>query len=548
MAAVSEPSISSSDDHQRVKEFPPNSSRNRSHFFHTRLDDDVCNQKYSGKGTADDPYVIDYLPDDRQDPLNMSMQRKWVITFLQAMSALVVTFASSVYASGIEDVKRHFDVSEEVSILGLSLFVLGFALGPLIWGPMSELYGRRPVYVISFMAFTAFSVAAPVSPNIQSLLVFRFLSCAFGSSSMTNGGGVITDMLTKEQRGAAMGAFVTAPFLGPALGPIAGGFLVETQGWRWTLGLIAIMAGVVWIATSLATPETYAPYILRSRARALSKMTGSVYVSRLDAGQPPKTLTQELLIALSRPWVLLFREPIVLLMSLYMSIVYGTLYMFFAAIPIVFQGTRGWNTGAAGLPFVGVTIGVCLATVLSGVDNKRYVRLCETRAAKGDTVEPEARLGATMVSSIVLPVGLFLFAWTTYPSVHWIAPIIGALLFSCGLVLVFISQLSYLIDCYTVYSASVLAAGSMLRSLFGTAFPLFTTQMYENLGDQWASSIPAFLALACVPIPFLFYKYGPMIRSKCKFASEAARMLELMQRGQDAAVGDEPKKKVGETV
>jgi hypothetical protein len=233
------------------------------------------------------------------------------------------------------------------------------------------------------------------------------------------------------------------------LGPIAGGFLAETQGWRWILGLIAIMAGVVWIATSLTTPETYAPFILRSRASALSKMTGSVYVSRLDAGQPPKTLTQELSVALSRPWVLLFLEPIVLLMSLYMSIVYGTLYMFFAAIPIVFEGSRGWNEGLAGLPFVGVTIGVILATVLSGVDNKRYVRLSETMAAKGAAVEPEARLSTAMVGSIILPIGLFLFAWTTYPSVHWIAPVIGALIFSCGLVLLFISQLSYLIDCCT---------------------------------------------------------------------------------------------------
>ncbi|KAM0517319.1 hypothetical protein ACHAPE_004849 [Trichoderma viride] len=540
MAAAPEPSVSSSDDTQRVEDPPQSRSGILSYFFSTRLDEDVRNHQYSGKGTAAEPYVIDFLQNDSQDPLNMSMARKWTITVLQATSALVVTFASSIYASSIFDIKRHFDVSEEVATLGLALYVLGFALGPLIWGPLSELYGRRPIYIISFMAFTAFSVAAPVSPNIQAMLLFRFFGCAFGSSSMTNGGGVITDMLTKEQRGAAMGAFVTAPFLGPALGPIVGGFLDENKGWRWVLGLVAIMAGVVWIATTIATPETYSPYILRSRAKALSQSTGNVYVSRLDAGEPPKTLPQELSVAFSRPWVLLFLEPIILLMSLHMSIVYGTLYMFFAAIPTVFQGTRGWNEGLAGLPFVGVTIGVCLATALSGVDNKRYVRLCQEMEAKGGTVEPEARLSTSMVGSVILPIGLFLFAWTTYPSVHWIAPVIGALIFSCGLVLNFISQISYLIDCYTIYTASVLAAGSMLRSFFGTAFPLFTTQMYANLGDQWASSVPAFLALGCVPIPFLFYKYGPKIRSKCKYASEAARMLELMRRGQDATTGGKP--------
>jgi multidrug resistance protein len=454
MAAPQAPEPTTSDDdddHQRVKDSTRSMSRVRSYFCGTRLDESVCSQNYSGKGTADDPYVIDYLQNDYQDAMNFPMQRKWAIAVLQSMSTLAVTFASSAYASGIEGVKRHFDVSGEVATLGLSLFVLGFALGPLIWAPLSELYGRKSIYVISFMAYTAFSVAATCSPNIQSLLVLRFFASAFGSSSMTNSGGVIADMFAKEQRGMATGLFVTAPFLGPALGPIAGGFLgkTSTQGWRWILGVIAILAGVVWITTTLTTRETYAPFILRSRAKTLSKMTGNVYVSRLDAGKPPKTLRQELSVALSRPWILLFREPIVLLMSLYMSIVYGTLYMFFAAIPIVFQGSRGWSQGTAGLPFVGVAIGVCLATVLAGVDNKRYVRLCATTAAKGATVEPEARLSTAMAGSVILPIGLFLFAWTTYPSVHWIAPVIGALLFSCGLVLVFISQLSYLIDSCT---------------------------------------------------------------------------------------------------
>lgn len=234
-------------------------------------------------------------------------------------------------------------------------------------------------------------------------------------------------------------------------GPIVGGYLGETQGWRWILGLIAILGGVVCIATILTTGETYAPFILRCRARALSQMTGNIYVSRLDAGTPPKTLSQEFSVCLTRPWILLFREPIVLLTSLYISIVYGTLYMFFAGFPIIFEVSRGWSQGNAGLPFIGVAIGVCLATLVAGVDNKRYVRLCEAVEAGGGIVEPEARLSTAMAGSIGLPIGLFLFAWTTYPSVHWIVPIIGAMLFSCGLVMVFISLVTYLVDSCTLW-------------------------------------------------------------------------------------------------
>lgn len=210
--------------------------------------------------------------------------------------------------------------------------------------------------------------------------------------------------------------------------------------------MITILAGLVWIATGLTTRETYAPYILRRRAAALFRLTGKVHVPRMDAGKPPRTLLQELSISLTRPWLMLFREPIVMFTSLYISIVYGTLYMFFAGFPIVFQYTRGWSQGSAGLAFIGVVIGICTATLAAGVDNKRYVRHCKAVAAKGGNVEPEARLTSAMVGSIILPIGLFLFAWTTYPSVHWIAPIIGAILFSCGLVLVFISLMSYLID------------------------------------------------------------------------------------------------------
>ncbi|KAI1737569.1 MFS transporter [Xylaria scruposa] len=540
MAVLADPAVLDDDVPQQAKDSPQRMPWIRSFLLGPRrLDDDVCRQNYAGSGTDDDPYIVDYLPDDGQDAMNFSKGRKWAIAILQSLSTFAVTFASSVYVSGLEGVVRDLDVSEEVATLGLSLFVLGFALGPLIWAPLSELYGRRSVFVVSYTAYVAFSVAAAYAPTIAALLVLRFLASAFGSSSMTNTGGIIADMFSKAERGLATGLFVTAPFLGPALGPIAGGFLGENQGWRWILRLIAILGGVVWIAAMLITRETYAPFILRCRAKALSRMTGCAHVSRLDAGRPPKTLSQELSVSFTRPWILLFREPIVLLASLYVSIVYGTLYMFFAGFPLIFQVARGWDQGTAGLPFIGVAIGVFLATLAAGVDNKRYVRLCAAAEVEGRVVGPEARLGTAMVGSLVLPIGLFLFAWTTYPWVHWIVPVIGATLFSCGLVMVFISLLSYLVDTYVVYAASVLAANTLLRSLFGTAFPLFTTQIYERLGNQWASSIPAFLVLGCLPFPFLFYKYGPQIRSKCKYASEAAKILELMRRRHVVVVGGE---------
>ncbi|KAL1862656.1 hypothetical protein Daus18300_008454 [Diaporthe australafricana] len=510
------PKLTASDHHN------PKKSKNHSQcmswiqslFSATQLNKGGCNQGYAGKGTHEDPFVVDYGQDDRQDPMKLSKGRKWTIAMCQAVSFFTVTFGSSVYASGIPQVMESFDVSEEVATLGLALYVLGFALGPILWAPMSELYGRRLTFIVSYTVYVAFTVAAPCAPNITSLLVLRFFASAFGSSAQTNPAGMIADMFSMEERGLVMGIFAACPFLGPALGPVIGGFVAQTKGWRWVLGVNAILSGVVWIASMPVTSETYAPVILRSRAKTLSRMTGSAHVSRLDAGKPPTTISKELSVSFTRPWILLIREPIVLFTALYISIIYATLYMFFAAIPIVFGGTRGWSQGIVGLPFVGVMIGILLAVMACGVDNKSYVRMAAAAAAAGRAVEPEARLRNAMIGSIVLPIGLFLFAWTTYPSVHWIAPVVGATIFSCGLVMVFISLMSYLVDSYTVYVASALAANTVLRSFLATAFPLFTAQMYAGLGDQWASSIPAFPVVGCLPFPFLFYKYGPQIRSK----------------------------------
>ncbi|KAG7419219.1 Efflux pump FUBT [Fusarium oxysporum f. sp. rapae] len=160
-------------------------------------------------------------------------------------------------------------------------------------------------------------------------------------------------------------------------------------------------------------------------------------------------------------------------------------------------------------------------------DNKRYIR---TEQRHDGFAPPEARLPPAILGSLAIPIGLFWFAWTNYPSIHWVVSIIAGVPFGFGMVLVFLSIMNYLIDSYTIFAASVLAASSILRSLFGAAFPLFTVQMYGNLGLHWASSVPAFLALACVPFPFLFYKYGPQIRAHCKFAAESdAFMCSLKQ-------------------
>ena len=281
---------------------------------------------------------------------------------------------------------------------------------------------------------------------------------------------------------------------------------------------MAIFSGLIWIIGSLIVPETYAPLLLRKRAQRLSQITGKVYCSKLDLERGGVSVKDAFGAALLRPWILLFAEPIVLLLSIYMAVVYGTLYMLFGAYPIVFQEIRGWSEGVGSLPFLGVMTGMMIAVAANMWDNKRYIRVSKQHHG---FAPPETRLVPTMVGGFAVPVGLFWFAWTNGTNVHWIVSIIAGAPFGFGMVLVFLSIMTYLVDAYTIYAASVLAANSVIRSCFGAGFPLFTTYMYHNLGIHWASCIPAFLAVACMPFPFLFYRYGPQIRRRCKYAAEA---------------------------
>jgi MFS family permease len=305
-----------------------------------------------------------------------------------------------------------------------------------------------------------------------------------------------------------------------------GGFLGMKAGWRWVQILLAIASGVVWAMIAISVPETYAPVLLRKRAQRLSRTTGKCYRSTLDSQGGKVSVQRQIQKQFLRPWILLLREPIVLLLSFYASVIYGTLYMLFAAFPVVYGENRGWNAGVSGLPFLGVMAGTLLGALYTLYDNKRYIKAQK----KGEGfASPEERLPPCMVSALTIPIGLFWFAWTNSTSIHWIASVLALVPFGFGLILIYLGIVNYLIDSYTIFAASVLAGMSVMRYLFGAAFPLFTPYMYRALGVHWASSIPAFMSTLCFPLPFLFYRYGPAIRTHCKYAALAQEHLEKLR-------------------
>ncbi|KAE8354222.1 major facilitator superfamily domain-containing protein [Aspergillus coremiiformis] len=465
-------------------------------------------------GQMEDWKLVTFKINDPENPKNWSKAFKWYCTMVVSFTCFVVAFASSVITADIEGPAQEFGVSREVSLVVVTVFVIGFGVGPMAFAPMSEMFGRRPVYAFTLFLAVIFIIPCAVSKNIGTLIVCRAIDGIAFSAPMTLVGGTLADLWKNEERGVPMAAFSASPFLGPAIGPLAGGYLADAAGWRWLYWLMLILAFVAWVLISFTVPETYAPTILKRRAKKLRKTQNDPkYVTETELDSRP--LGEKLRIFLFRPFQLLFLEPIVLFISIYMSVLYGLLYMFFVAYPIVYQGGKGWSPGSTGLMFIPLAIGVVMSAACSPFINKHYLSLYDKYGGKPPA---EMRLIPMMFSCWFIPIGLFIFAWTSYPTIHWFGPAVGGWPVGFGFIFLYNSANNYLVDTYQHQAASALAAKTFLRSMWGAATVLFTEQMYDRLGDQWASTLLAFIALACCAIPYVFFFKGESIRRFSRYA------------------------------
>jgi MFS transporter, DHA1 family, multidrug resistance protein len=465
---------------------------------------------------AKDPNLVDWNgPDDPDNPQNWPTSKKWLVTMCVATMTLTITFASSVFSAATIIVSEKYHVGAEVGILGTSFFVLGFAFGPIAWGPLSEVYGRMVPLFSCFAIFAIFQIPVAVAQNIHTIMICRFLQGLFGCAPLVIVGGALADIWDPVDRGVAVAIFAAATFIGPVAGPIVGGFVTQSYlGWRWTAWLTLIMATSFGSIAMMIVPETFAGTILQRRAARLRYETKNWALhSKLD--EQRVSASDILTKYLYRPFQMLILEPILLLITIYLALVYGILYLFFEAYPISFQEERGWNLGVGALPFLGITIGVIIGTiVVSWITKTRFAR----KLKKHGRVVPEERLPPMIIGGIMMPIGLFWFAWTSDKNITWVPQVIAGIPIGMGIFMVFMQGLNYLIDVYLMYANSAIAANTILRSLAGAGFPLFATQMYHRLGVNWASTLLGFLTAAMVPVPILFYIYGKKIRAMSKFA------------------------------
>ncbi|KAG6910333.1 hypothetical protein DXG01_011401 [Tephrocybe rancida] len=474
----------------------------------------------STESTIDENQVDWDGPDDPANPQNWSTKYKWFITddVRWCANSKSRTFASSAPTSTTNAIKAQFNVSSEITYLITTVFLLGYTFGPLFWGPGSELVGRRPIFILTMCMYTIFTLGQALAQNIETLLITRFICGFFAVAPLTICGGVIADIWSAAGRGPAMSMFTASVFLGPVIGPIVGGYIIESSlVWRWVFWVMMIFAGACTILVIVAIPETYAPVILLKKAKRLRKedpvANKAIHAEHEKQDWSIKGVVHR---TLFRPFHMLFMEPVLVLITIYLSLVYGLLYALFQAFPIIFIQRRGFTIAQDGLIFIGVGIGTTLGSFLNYRLSSHYPELIK----KWRGFPPaEQRLFGAMIGGPGLVVGAFWLGWTgEYATIPWYVPALSTIVIGMSISLIFMSFLSYLVDTYLMYSASAFAANTMIRSATAAAFPLFTTQMFRNLGINWASTLLALIGLVLAPSPFFFYKYGPKLRMRSKFA------------------------------
>ncbi|KAK7927101.1 mfs multidrug protein [Apiospora marii] len=476
-----------------------------------------------------DPDLVTWTgPDDPNNPKNWAYSKKWRAVFIVSCFTLMSPLSSSLVAPPLGVIGDELDVPPGTQqALVLSIFILAYAIGPLVWGPLSELYGRVLVLQTTNILYLCFNLGCGLARTKAQLIIFRFLAGLGGSAPLAIGGGVLADLFTAEQRGKAMSIYSLTPLLGPAIGPIAGAFITENTTWRWSFWATTIADAVIQLLGLVFLRETYAPVLLKWKRQRLVHETGNDGL-HTPYDDPDRTVARTLRAAVARPFRLLATQVIIQVLALYMMYLYGLMYIVLVSFPSLFsgpvaEGGYGESLGIGGLNYISLGLGFFLgAQVCAPLQDRIYAALKRRdlrRGGKG-VGRPEYRVPMMVPGAVLIPVGLLIYGWTAEYKTHWIGPNVGACLFSIGTIIGFQCVQGFLVDTYTRYAASAVGAATVMRSLAGFGFPLFAASLYDRLGLGWGNSLLAFLGIVIGwPSPVLLWYYGEPLRKRSPFAA-----------------------------
>ncbi|KAI0093177.1 major facilitator superfamily domain-containing protein [Irpex rosettiformis] len=467
--------------------------------------------------TPHDPHEVFLSPEE--DPKVLPLWRRWLAASIVILGAICVTGSSSIAATVETGVSEYLHVSNEVSTLSVTLFVLGMGVGPMVIGPLAGILGQRVIYIFSFVFLFAFNFPVEFSHSLAVHLVFRFLGGLAGSAFLSLGGATISDLFNDEEVGTPMAAFTIGTFVGPVITPVWGGFVYQRAGWRWAYHVFTIWEFVQTLLLIIGVPETNVQVIVRRKAVRLRKTSGDnryyAAVEREDRGSVFKDIGTRALKIVE----LTFYDRMILLLDIWCSLVLGILYLVFQVFPIIFAGKHHFDSEQVGLAFIGVLVGLAIAMASQYWWNKFRRHIAEKYTCDAP---PEVWLTMGKLGGILVPISLYCLAFTTYAHVHRIAPIISTIPFGTGMCYIFTSTFTYLTVAYRHLAAEALTSNAVMRTLFAGAFPLFSTAMYNRLGTDGATALLAGLMTVMAPLPFVFARVGERLRAKSAYAYKSS--------------------------
>lgn len=472
--------------------------------------------------TRDDGTVLVdwYTTDDAENPQNWQFGKKFVVLLQILMYTMGVYMGSAIYSPSIPGVMERFGVEIGAASLGLSMYVLAYGIGPLLFSPLSEIpvIGRNPPYIVSYAIFVILLVPTALVDNFAGLVVLRFLQGFFGSPCLATGGATLQDIYSLLQLPYVLSLWAFAATCGPALGPIISGFSVAAKNWRWSLWEMLWMNGPIFLSLFFFLPETSSANILLRRAQRLRALTGNASLkaqSEIDqASLTPRAIAIE---ALWRPFQLMLLDPSIAFTAIYTAIIYGIFYSFFEAFPLVYTTLYGFNLGETGLTFLSVTIAVTLSVAWYWYYIAHHVNPDILLHGLG---APERRLRPALFVTFLVPAGLLIFGWTSRESVHWVVSCIGIGITTIGIFLIIQCIFLYLPLSYPQYAASLFAGNDFLRSALAAGSIHFSTPMFHNLGVDRGVTLLAGLTVGCSAGVFVLYFYGDRLRAKSRFAAK----------------------------
>ncbi|RPD64468.1 MFS general substrate transporter [Lentinus tigrinus ALCF2SS1-7] len=475
-------------------------------------------EQSASENTADETIYVEFEDDNPRDPMNFSYGRKWAITITASMFSILTASSSGAYALGFTSMTRDLNATQFQATVGLAMYTLGFALLPLVTTSFSEEFGRQPIYLVTGVGCLLMHMMTALAQNIQTVIVGRFLAGAFGSSASAMVGGTIADIWAPHERGLPMSVFATMALSGSGVGCVAAGWIEQTphMEWRWIQWIHVIWIGLFLIAVPICMKETRSGVLLTRLAKKMRKQTENHhYRARIEDERA--SLRTLIYISCTRPIYLLFTEPVVAVFSLWAAFAWGILYALIESIGPAFRTVHGFNTGQTGTAFTAMIVGCFVGEAIQMYQEKLYAKYQPTKG-------PEARLYSACLAAVLFPVGMFLYAWCTFPSVPWIGMVMGIFVFLIALFIIYVAVFTYLADCYGIFASSALAGQSLSRNIMGAVFPLFTTQLFARLTYHWGTTLFGCIAVLMIPIPYVLLWKGPAIRARSKFASQVMHL------------------------